>query len=166
MFTRLFLSALLVGALGVSGTAAAQRASAPQASGAAKAPQLTPEQKAAIEKQNQVLVKYAAAIVNMVDHGQIAQVWDASSQVCKQTTPKDRFVKSTEADRTQLGTVTERKLQGITRGLSDGTKSPRGYYVNISFATKFSKFAKPVRELVSFHLDQDRTWRLSGYTVH
>lgn len=167
MSVRLLLCIFLVGAFGASGVASARDAP-PQPSSSAKPqpPQLTPQQIAAIRKQNQVLVNYAGAIANMVDHGQVAQVWDASSEVAKKAVPKDKFVKATEADRAQLGTVTSRKVQEITRGVSDGSKLPQGYYVNINFATQFSKYAKPVRELVSFHLDKDRTWRLSGYTVH
>lgn len=174
MFTRLILCTLVVGALGAPALASARDTPAPQASSAAtKAPQMSPQLKAAIEKQNQVLVRYAAEIAMMVDRGQVAQVWNASSEIAKRAVPQAAFVKSTEADRAQLGTVTSRKLQDITRGVSNGkavapstTALPAGYYVNISFATQFSKYAKPVRELVSFHLDQDRTWRLSGYTVH
>ncbi len=33
------------------------------------------------------------------------------------------------------------------------------------FATQFGSQAKPIRELVSFHLDSDKKWRLSGYAV-
>lgn len=166
MFARLLLCTLLVGALGAPGVAAARDTPAPQSSAKPKPPQLTPQQLAAIRKQNRVLVQYAAAIANMVDHGQVAQVWNASSDVAKKAVAEDKFVQATEADRAQLGTATSRKVQEITRGVSDGQKLPAGYYVNISFSTQFSKYPKPVRELVSFHLDKDRTWRLSGYTVH
>lgn len=166
MFARPLLCILLVGALGASGAANARDTPTPQAATRPTAPQLTPEQIAAIKKQNQVLVNYAAEIANMIDRGQVAQVWEASSPVAKKAVAQAQFVKATEADRAQLGTVTSRKVQEITRGVSNGSKLPAGYYVNISFSTQFSKYPKPVRELVSFHLDQDRTWRLSGYTVH
>lgn len=33
------------------------------------------------------------------------------------------------------------------------------------FATQFGSQAKPIRELVSFHLDSDKKCRLSGYAV-
>ena len=59
--------------------------------------------------------------------------------------------------------MTSRKLESVTRALSNGKeKLPEGLYVNVNFATKFSNEAKPVRELVSFHLDSDMKWRLSG----
>ena len=42
---------------------------------------------------------------------------------------------------------------------------PAGNYINVVFATRFANAAEPVRELVSFHLDEDKTWRVSGYSV-
>jgi hypothetical protein len=54
----------------------------------------------------------------------------------------------------------------VTRTISKGNgKLPAGEYLNVNYATQFDNQAKPTRELVSFHLDADRKWRLSGYTV-
>lgn len=162
MFARLFLCALLIGAFGVANAqekpATAQQKTAAQ--------QLTPEQQAAIQKQNQVMVQYAESIVAMIDNGQAGQVWDQASDVAKKSVSRDQFVKATEADRAKLGKMTSRKVQGVTRAMSDGKeKLPPGMYVNVNFATQFASQAKPIRELVSFHLDSDKKWRLSGYTV-
>ncbi len=102
----------------------------------------------------------------MIDNGQSGQVWDQASDVAKKTVSRDQFTKATESDRAKLGKVTSRKIEGVTRALSNGKeKLPQGLYVNVNFATQFSNEAKPVRELVSFHLDSDKKWRLSGYTV-
>ena len=162
MLARLFLCALLIGFAGVAG---AQDKPAP-AQPKPAAQQLTPAQRAAIQKQDQVLAQYAESIVGMIDNGQVGQVWDQASDVAKQSVSRAQFIKATESDRAKLGKVTSRKLEGITRALSNGkSKLPAGLYVNVNFATKFSKQAKPIRELVSFHLDSDKKWRLSGYTV-
>lgn len=162
MIGRLLVCALLIGAAGAA-SAQTPPASTPQTPAAR---QLTPEQRAAIQKQNQVLVKYAESIVAMIDNGQSGQVWDQTSVVAKKSASRDQFTKATESDRAKLGKMTSRKLEGVTRALSNGKeKLPEGLYVNVNFATKFSNEAKPVRELVSFHLDSDRKWRLSGYTV-
>ena len=162
MFARVFLCALLIGFAGV---ASAQNQPA-QTQQKPAAQQLTPEQRAAIQKQNQVLVKYAESIVAMIDNGQSGQVWDQASDVAKKTVSRDQFVKATESDRAKLGKVTSRKIEGITRVMSNGKeKLPEGLYVNVNFATQFSSESKPIRELVSFHLDSDKKWRLSGYTV-
>ena len=42
---------------------------------------------------------------------------------------------------------------------------PEGLYINVSFPTRFAKAPQPVRELVSFRLDEDKTWRLAGYSL-
>lgn len=46
-----------------------------------------------------------------------------------------------------------------------GAQVPEGLYVNVSFPTRFAKAQQPVRELVSFRLDEDKTWRLAGYSL-
>ena len=162
MIARLLVCALLIGFAGV---ASAQNQPA-QTQQKPAAQQLTPEQRAAIQKQNQVLVKYAESIVAMIDNGQSGQVWDQASDVAKKTVSRDQFTKATESDRAKAGKMTTRKLEGVTRALSNGKeKLPQGLYVNVVFATQFSNESKPVRELVSFHLDSDKKWRLSGYTI-
>ena len=60
-----------------------------------------------------------------------------------------------------------RKVAVVTHTLSKGDgKLPAGQYVNINYATAYGSQSKPTRELLSFHLDSDRKWRLSGYTLH
>jgi hypothetical protein len=162
MISRLLVCALLIGAAGVAG-AQNRPGAIPQQPAT---PQLTPEQRAALQKQNEVLVKYADRIIAMIDNGQVGQVWDQASDVAKKTISRDEFVKTTEADRTRLGAVKSRKVTVVTRTISKGNgKLPAGEYVNVNYATQFSNQPKPTRELVSFHLDGDRKWRLSGYTV-
>lgn len=162
MIARLFVCALLLGAAGAAG--AQNPPETPQQQPATR--QLTSEQRAALQKQNEVLVKYADRIIAMIDNGQVGQVWDQASDVAKKTISRDQFVKTTEADRSRLGSVKSRTAAVVTRTISKGNgKLPAGEYVNVNYATQFTKQAKPTHELVSFHLDGDRKWRLSGYTV-
>jgi hypothetical protein len=163
MIARLLVCALLIGGAGIAGAPQTQPATAQQNPAAR---QLTPEQRAAIQKQNQVLVKYAESVVAMIDNGQIGQVWDQASDVAKQSVTRDQFVKTTEADRAKLGKMNSRKVASVTRSVSRGGKLPAGMYVNVNFATQFGNNTKPTRELISFHLDNDKKWRLSGYTVN
>lgn len=162
MLVRLFLCAVL---MAFASIASAQNQPAPtQQKPAAR--QLTPEQRAAIQKENQGAVKYAESIVAMIDNGQSGQVWDQASDVAKKTVSRDQFTKATESDRAKLGKMTSRKVEGVTRILSNGKeKLPAGLYINVIFATQFSGQPKPIRELVSFHRDSDNRLRLSGYTV-
>ncbi|MBN8736838.1 MAG: DUF4019 domain-containing protein [Xanthomonadales bacterium] len=161
MLARLLVCALLIGTFGIT-SAQETPAPAPQQPAAR---QLTPEQRAAIQKQNQVLEKYAESIIAMIDNGQIGQVWDEASEVAKHSVGRDQFVKTIEGERSKLGKVGSRKLTTINRSLSKGGKLPEGMYVNVNYATQFANQPKPIRELVSFHLDGDKKWRLSGYTV-
>ena len=76
------------------------------------------------------------------------------------------FVTQLSTDRKQLGVPTERKQVALTRAAyAAGGQVPAGNYINVVFATRFANVAEPVRELVSFHLDDDKIWRVSGYSV-
>jgi hypothetical protein len=162
MVARLLVCALLLAAAGVAGAQNQPRASQQQPA----ARQLTPQQRAALQKQNEVLVKYADRIIAIIDNGQVGEVWDQASDVAKKTISRDQFIKTTDADRARLGAVKSRKVAAVTRTISKGNgKLPAGEYLNVNYATQFDNQAKPTRELVSFHLDADRKWRLSGYTV-
>jgi len=57
-------------------------------------------------------------------------------------------------------------VTGVTRSLPRGGKLAAGMCLNVNFATQFDNSAKPTRELISFHLDNDKKWRLSGYTAN
>ncbi len=160
MIARLFLCTLLVGTFGIA-NAQAQSAPARQPS-AAKQP--TPEQRAAIQKRNQAIVGYANQIIKQMDNGQYAQVWDGMSEVGKKAITRDGFARTVEQQRKPLGQVKERKVAALYRSTSDGQKNlPAGTYINVRYLTQFADNAKPKIELVSFHLDGDRKWRLSGY---
>jgi len=158
--------------LAVAGAASAQTSTTTTAAPAttttkSTAPQLTTEQKAALAKMNQLAAQNAQRIATMVDQGKAGDVWDASSSAAKQAVTRDDFVKATSADRAKLGNASSRKVVRVTHTFSKGdAKLPAGYYTNVIFATQFSSNKQPVRELVSFHLDSDKQWRVSGYTVH
>jgi hypothetical protein len=165
MFVRVFLCALLIGFAGVAG-AQTQPAAAPGQNAQARQ-QLTPQQREALQKQNQVLIQYADRIVAMLDNGQAGQVWDQASDVAKKSVSRDQFMDTVQSDHARLGAMKSRKVAVVTHTLSKGDgKLPAGQYVNINYATEYGSQAKPTRELLSFHLDSDRKWRLSGYTLH
>ncbi|MGY3040311.1 hypothetical protein ACVWWQ_001934 [Rhodanobacter sp. TND4EL1] len=161
MLKKTLLTALLLGA----SLGALAQSPAPAAPATPPATTLTPAQKAALEKQNTQMTQASLRIAQMVDQGQFGQVWDQSSSVTRQIIQRADFVQSVGADRARLGIASGRKLQSITRTASKGGKVPAGLYVNVSYATHFAKAQKPVRELISFHLDSDKVWRVAGYTL-
>lgn len=164
MFKQIILSAALLAA-STAVMAQSKPAAAPAKAPTAAAPALTPEQQAAVEKQNSQMAQAALQVAQLVDQGKVGEVWDGASPVAKAVVKRDAFVKSVDADRAKVGKVQERKLAGITRSESKGGTTPAGYYINVNFATKFTNEKQPIRELISFHLDQNKEWRVSGYTL-
>lgn len=164
MFVRACACVLLLGAFGVANAQTQPAATAQQP--AAQQQRMTPEQQAAARKQVQELVQYANGIVAQIDQGQAATAWTNASEVAKKSITEANFVKAVDTDRTRYGTMKDRKVAGVSRTVANGKgKLPAGTYVNVNYATQFSKEAKPIRELVSLHLDADHKWRLSGYTL-
>lgn len=163
MSPRIVVCALLLAAAGAVSAQPAQRATAP-----ASTQKLTPQQeqqRAAIQKINQALLKYSESIVVAIDQGKIGEVWDGASPVAHKAVNRADFIKAVKKQRDRVGTPKSRQVARITDVQSDGKRMPAGTYVNVNFATTFSKQAAPEIELVSFHLDSDNHWRLSGYAL-
>ena len=158
---------LAVSLLAFSGLAMAQQPAKPAVKPAVTQQQaLTPEQQAQVVRQDAEMGKAAVQVVQLVDQARTAEVWEGASAVAKRVVSKDNFVAQIAADRAKLGAVAERKQVAVTRAAyAAGGEVPAGNYINVVFATKFANMAQPVRELVSFHLDDDKTWRVSGYSV-
>ena len=156
---------LLASLLAVAGSASAQQAATPAAAPAAQQ-QLTAEQQAQLVRQDAEMSGAAAQVIQLVDQGKAAEIWQGASPVAKAVVTQQDFVTQLSADRKQLGAPTERKQVAVTRAAyAAGGAVPAGNYINVVFATRFANVAEPVRELVSFHLDDDKTWRVSGYSV-
>jgi hypothetical protein len=162
MIARLLVCALLIG---LAGVASAQNQPA-QTQQKPAAQQLTPEQRAAIQKRNRELVSYANQILKMIDNGQSAQVWDDMSEVGKKVVTRAAFEKKVSTQRSTLGTVKSRRVVALYGSQSDGQHElPPGIYLNVRYLTQFSGSKVPKIELVSFHQDSDKKLRLSGYVV-
>ena len=156
------LASLLV----VATAASAQQAATPAPAPAAQAQQLTAEQQAQVARQDAEMSGAAAQVIQLMDQGKSAEIWDGASPVAKAVVNRQDFVTQIAADRTRLGAPTERKQVAVTRAAyAAGGAVPAGNYINVVFATRFANAAEPVRELVSFHLDDDKTWRVTGYSV-
>jgi hypothetical protein len=166
---RFLLSAAL---LACFGTAAAQQPQAqpaprPQAQATRPAqPALTPQQQAQLAKQNSEMSQAAMQVMQMVDANRIGEVWDGASATMKRAVTKDEFIKQVTIDRNRLGKVATRGKPAVSRSqFPAGAKVPQGLYLNVGVPSKFANSPQPVRELVSFRLDEDKTWRVSGYSL-
>ena len=128
--------------------------------------QLTPEQRAALAKQDADMGQAALQVMQLVDANRIGEVWDGASATMKQAVTRDEFIKQVTIDRNRLGAASTRANPQVSRSLfRAGQQVPEGLYINVRSATKFANQAQPVRELVSFRLDEDRVWRVSGYSL-
>lgn len=165
--SRYILASLLLSLAGAaSAQQAAQPARAPTQNAQTTQQQLTPEQQAQIARQNAEMSQAAAQVVQLVDQNKTAEVWAGASPVAKGAATLDEFVKQIALDRQKLGAISERKQLAVTRAAYPaGAPVPAGNYVNVVYATKFANSPQPMRELVSFHLDNDQVWRVSGYSL-
>lgn len=166
MLKRLILpAALLLAATPVA--FAQQQAKAPATTAAQPAQQkLTPEQQQAIMKFRQTMAANAESIAKLIDQGKAGDVYDQASNVAKQSISRNDFVSGVTRQRDNVGKLVSRKLAAVTHSVSKGeNKLPAGDYINVVFASQFGSEKAPIRELVSYHYDNDKVWRVSGYTL-
>jgi hypothetical protein len=161
MFKRLILPAALL--LAIPAFAQPAPGTAPDKPAQQK---LTPEQQQAIVKFRQSMAANAEAIAQLVDQGKAGDVWDQASNVAKQAVSRNDFVSGINKQRDNAGKLESRKLAAVTHSISKGAqKLPAGDYINVVFASRFANEKAPIRELVSYHYDTDKVWRVSGYTL-
>ncbi|MEN5367945.1 DUF4019 domain-containing protein [Stenotrophomonas sp. TWI273] len=138
---------------------------APAAAPSAR-PALSPAQQAQVQKQDAEMSAAALQVAHLIDANRAGEAWKGASAVAKKSVTEQAFVSQLTADRQRLGALASRGQPVITRvKYAAGATVPEGLYINVSFPTRFANSAQPVRELVSFRFDEDRIWRLAGYSV-
>lgn len=163
-FKSIALAVTLAACVGVA--AAQQPAAQAQQPAQPQQQQLTPEQQQQLARQDAELANAAQQVVQMIDANRVGDVWDLSTDVVKRMVPRESFVQQVTADRARLGAPAERGQPVVTRTqFREGGEVPAGLYINIAFPTRFANTSEPVRELVSFRLDEDQIWRVSGYSL-
>lgn len=161
---RLAVSAVLLASCAAVG-AQQPPAQAAQPQAAAQA-QLTPEQQAQITRQDREMGQAALQVMQMIDGNRAGEVWDGASDAMKQSVTRDEFARQINIDRNRLGAATQRSQPVVSRSqFGAGEDVPEGIYINVGTPTTFANQEAPIRELVSFRFDPDRTWRVSGYSV-
>ena len=108
--------------------------------------------------------KWALQALALVDRGQLVQLWDGASPTMKQRVKREDFVAGVQASRRGLAAIEGREWLVISRQLGDGQSIPGGEYVTAEFLLRLRQ-GPPRTELVTFHRDEDRTWRFMGYSV-
>jgi hypothetical protein len=139
---------------------------APTTPAAPARPALSPAQQAQLQKQDAEMSAAGLQVAQLVDNNRAAEAWKGASAVARKSVTEQAFVSQLGNDRKRLGALTSRGQPVVTRvKYGPGATVPEGLYINVSFPTRFANSAQPVRELVSFRLDEDRVWRLAGYSV-
>ncbi|MFC3551161.1 DUF4019 domain-containing protein [Lysobacter cavernae] len=111
------------------------------------------------------LVGAGLRVAQMIDAGKSGEVWDGASAVAKRSVQRKQFDDGNRALRKPLGSVVGRRWAMVNRHVTPGSSQlPAGVYANVQFETSFAS-RKVGNELVSFRLDEDGTWRLSGYVL-
>ncbi len=149
-------AALLIAAAAVH----AQQQPAPQAG----QPPLSPQQQAQLNQLAKPIAQAALQTAQQIDQGKFGEVWDGASSSIKPLVSRDAFVKGIAADRKTVGALKSRNFAGESASVNPAG-APPGTYMNVQFATQFANTKQPVRELISYHLDADNKWRVSGYTL-
>ncbi|MCD9032307.1 DUF4019 domain-containing protein [Luteimonas sp. Y-2-2-4F] len=138
----------------------------PQAAQPPAQQQPTPEQREQLARQDAEITRAAQQVVQLIDANRAGEVWDMATARVKGLIPRDTFVQEINRDRNRLGAPSQRGQAVVSRSQFEaGGQVPEGLYLNVAFPTRFANNAEPVRELVSFRLDEDRVWRVSGYSL-
>jgi len=105
-------------------------------------------------------------VMRLVDSGLAGLIWDHASQEMKRLVSRDAFIAQIALSRTPLGAMLERGPPEVTRSHSDGFGDvPRGFYINVIALTRFANRPDILREMVTFRFDEDRAWRVTGYSL-
>ncbi|MBT2334595.1 DUF4019 domain-containing protein [Variovorax paradoxus] len=113
------------------------------------------------------MVRGGLQVIQMVDQGKIGELWDGAASVTKKRVARPEFVRQVEASRSPLGAAQQRTWVSVNRQMVGNEDTDlAGQYVNVEYETRFANASnRVVREMTSFRLDRDGTWRLSGYVL-
>ena len=108
---------------------------------------------------------WAVQVVQLIDRGQLAQVWEGASAVARKNVATDAFINGVQAVRKPLGAVSGREWTAVRRQRNPGSATlPAGEYASVELVALFAN--KQVKtELVTFRHDEDGTWRFTGYVI-
>ncbi len=101
--------------------------------------------------------------LELVDQGQYGESWDEAAQYFKKAVSRQTWEESLEAVRTPLGSNTSRTVQSMQYRTSL-PGAPDGDYVVIEFRSSFENKRSAI-ETVTPMLEEDQTWRVSGYYI-
>jgi hypothetical protein len=124
-------------------------------------------QAAAQDLEASDMVRGGMQAIQMIDQGRAGELWDGATAATRKREARADFMGKVAGIRAPLGVPRQRTWIAVNRQVvTDPDSDMAGQYVSIEYETRFTnKPERTLRELVSFHLDSDRTWRFSGYVL-
>jgi hypothetical protein len=101
--------------------------------------------------------------LKMVDEGKYSDSWQEAAEYFRNAINQEQWNLSLRGVRKPLGEVVSRQMKSATYTTSL-PGAPDGEYVVIQFDTSFEN-KKTAIETVTPMMDQDGTWRVSGYYI-
>ncbi|AWV02424.1 hypothetical protein DM992_23685 [Burkholderia sp. JP2-270] len=109
------------------------------------------------------LLRDSNAVFKQLDAGQYGAVWIGAAAFVKARIKQDQFAADMQQARQSVGAVSHRGWAQITRiRYTNASAMPDGLYANVDYATTLTSGAT-VYEKLSFRLDDDGRWHLTGY---
>ena len=108
-------------------------------------------------------VKAAESWLALVDNSKYDKSWEEAAAYFRNVIPKEQWQHTIAAVRRPLGDVITRELYSRT-SMTSLPGAPDGEYVVIQFKTSFTN-KKAAIETITPMLEQDGTWRVSGYYI-
>jgi hypothetical protein len=109
------------------------------------------------------LLEDAAGVLKQIDSGHYTEVWNSAAPFIKAKIPEDAFVTTTRQARASIGAIDHRGWSSVMRiQYANATDIPNGLYANVDFSTTLVN-GRIVYELLSFKLEGDGRWYLTGY---
>jgi len=150
----------------------ASYAAAQSVAGRSTPPQAAPAPpQQAIQLSSDLFVRNAIAVGQALDAGGAAQIYDGASAVMKRTVSREAFVEAVAATNVRVGRVARREWARVERLQVDNPAAgaaasavPAGTYVTIFLSARNAQDISHL-EQISFRLDEDNQWRLSGVTT-
>lgn len=113
------------------------------------------------------MIRGGLEVIQMIDTGNTGELWDGAAPAAKKRVTRADFIRQVTQARTPLGIPQLRTWVAVNRqAINNEDPDLAGQYVSIEYETRFAnRTSGNARELISFHLDRDGTWRFSGYVV-
>lgn len=109
------------------------------------------------------LLDDAQHVLQQIDAGQYATVWQDTAPFVRENYSTDAFQKALAQSRKAVGSIDHRGWASVTRLTYAHDKVvPDGLYANVDYATWLTD-GRIVYEKVSFQLGSDGHWHFTGY---